>query len=113
MRAALDYLLASSGPGGLAALGDMLELGPKSRRFHFELGRQARRAGVRALSAVGDFAVDVARGFGREARAFPKDRHELAAAWLRMWLQKGDWVLFKGSRATRMERVYEALNRMA
>jgi UDP-N-acetylmuramoyl-tripeptide--D-alanyl-D-alanine ligase len=110
MRAGLEYLEASAPKGRrVAALGDMLELGPRSAELHRSVGRQARQAGVRSLAAVGDFSDEVLAGFGGEGKAFPTGGQKDAAHWLAGRLQDGDWILFKGSHATHMEKVYEAL----
>jgi UDP-N-acetylmuramoyl-tripeptide--D-alanyl-D-alanine ligase len=37
--------------------------------------------------------------------------HVDVAAQLRAFVKRGDWLLFKGSRGMRMERVLEALKR--
>jgi UDP-N-acetylmuramoyl-tripeptide--D-alanyl-D-alanine ligase len=112
MQAALEFLSLSAPKGArLALLGDMLELGKGSRRFHFELGRAARKSGLRALAALGPNAEETLRGFGGYGKAFSADQSEAAAHWLGEEVQKGDWILFKGSRGMAVERVLEALKR--
>jgi UDP-N-acetylmuramyl pentapeptide synthase len=102
MRAALDDL-ASAAPGRrVAVLGDMLELGPESERFHREAGDAARAAGVELLVTVGPRAVAMT---GDHAVA---DAAE-AAALLPELLAPGDTVLVKGSRGVGLEVVARAL----
>lgn len=110
LQAGLDFL-ALSAPAGrrLGVLGSMLELGPKAPALHRAAGRAARRAGLRALVALGPYARELAEGFGRDAAAFHQDEVGRAALWLAERLEAGDWVLFKGSRAMAVERVYDAL----
>ena len=106
MRAALDDL-ASAAPGRrVAVLGDMLELGPESERFHRDIGRYAREAGVDLLVTVGPRAVAME---GDQAVA---DAAE-AAALLPELLEDGDTVLVKGSRGVGLEVVAEALQQTA
>src|SRR3712207_1059684 len=52
MRAALDDLAAAAPGRRVAVLGDMLELGPESERFHREVGEHARAQGVDLLVTV-------------------------------------------------------------
>src|SRR6185437_142079 len=69
MRAALDDLKATAAANGsrrVAVLGDMLELGPREREFHAQLGEQAAAAGVDVLVTVGPLAASIAQSFGAE-----------------------------------------------
>jgi UDP-N-acetylmuramoyl-tripeptide--D-alanyl-D-alanine ligase len=112
MAAALEHLKASAPKGrALAVLGEMLELGPKSAGFHWQAGRAAKAAGLRALAAVGPHAKQLLLGFGGEGKAFHKEEAVQAAAWLRSRLKPEDWILVKGSRGMKLERVVEALKR--
>ncbi|MBM4285869.1 MAG: UDP-N-acetylmuramoyl-tripeptide--D-alanyl-D-alanine ligase [Deltaproteobacteria bacterium] len=97
----------------VAALGDMLELGAGAVKAHRELGRLAARAGLDYLVVYGNFREEVAAG-AREgglpaARIHPVESHDQGALALREFLQPGDWLLVKGSRSMRMERLLEAL----
>jgi UDP-N-acetylmuramoyl-tripeptide--D-alanyl-D-alanine ligase len=110
MAAAFDYLAVSAPKAPrLAALGDMLELGAQAPRWHRACGAAARRSGIQALAAVGPMAAETCRGFGPGAAGFAKDGQAAAAAWLKARMAPGAWLLVKGSRAMRMERVYESL----
>ena len=69
MRAALDDLAATAGDGRrVAVLGDMLELGPTSARFHAEIGAHAATLGVELLVAVGPRSRETGRGVLPTAR---------------------------------------------
>jgi UDP-N-acetylmuramyl pentapeptide synthase len=106
MRAALDDLAAAAPGRRVAVLGDMLELGPESERFHREIGRYARDRGVDLLVTVGPRAAAME---GDQAVA---DAAE-AAAMLPELLADGDTVLVKGSRGVGLEIVAEALRQAA
>lgn len=108
MRAALaDF--AESAPGRrVAVLGDMLELGPDERRFHAELGIQAREAGVDALVTVGELAVHAGPAWGGEELLSVEDAGQ-AAARIGEIVEPGDTVLVKGSRGVGLEVVTDAL----
>ena len=108
MRAALADL-AESAPGRrVAVLGDMLELGPDERRFHAELGVQAREAGVDALVTVGDLAVHAGPAWGGEEFVAVENAGQ-AAERIGEIVEPGDTVLVKGSRGVGLEVVAEAL----
>jgi UDP-N-acetylmuramoyl-tripeptide--D-alanyl-D-alanine ligase len=111
MQAALEDLAATPAPQGrrVAVLGDMLELGPRERRFHVELGRQARAAGVQLLIAVGALAGAAGEGFGQPSAFHHCADAQAAAMLLRELVAPGDVILVKGSRAVALERVCEAM----
>ena len=114
MQAALRWLAEAKGTGrAVAVLGDMLELGGEAAQAHRGIGAEAARLGTDYLLTVGALAAGIAEGALGEGMpadcvVVAKD-HGAAAERLRGILRKGDVVLFKGSRDTRMERVLEAL----
>jgi UDP-N-acetylmuramoyl-tripeptide--D-alanyl-D-alanine ligase len=109
MRAALDELAQTAAGRRVAVLGDMLELGePDERRYHRELGEQARAAGVALLVTVGERAAWAGESFaaaGGDAEHLHANDASAAAELLRSRLHAGDTVLVKGSRAVALERV--------
>lgn len=110
LRAALDALSEFPRAGRtIAVLGDMLELGGRSEELHAEAGRQAARAGVDGLIAVGPQARRLleaawAAGLDRSAGRFFSTPEE-AGEFLAETARPGDVVLVKGSRGMQMERV--------
>jgi UDP-N-acetylmuramoyl-tripeptide--D-alanyl-D-alanine ligase len=111
MHAALQDLARTPAPRGrrVAVLGDMLELGSAQRRFHVELGRQARAAGVDLLISVGPLASAAGEGFARPSAFHAAADAAGAAELLRELIRAGDVVLVKGSRGVALERVCEQL----
>jgi UDP-N-acetylmuramoyl-tripeptide--D-alanyl-D-alanine ligase len=111
MRAALDDLAVTAGEGRrVAVLGDMLELGPQSARFHAEIGAHAAATGVDLLVAVGERSRGTAEAFeadGREAQVVADAAQ--AAALVPKLVRLGDTVLVKASRGIGLEAVAEAL----
>ncbi|HSS82019.1 MAG TPA: UDP-N-acetylmuramoyl-tripeptide--D-alanyl-D-alanine ligase [Gaiellaceae bacterium] len=108
MRAALAHLAAvAAGRRRVAILGDMAELGTAAPAYHEEIGREAARHGVEALLAVGELARAYADG-GVPVTRWAADA-EAAAAEVAGFVQPGDVVLVKASRALGLERVAEAL----
>jgi UDP-N-acetylmuramoyl-tripeptide--D-alanyl-D-alanine ligase len=104
-RAALDYL--SERPGTrIFVLGDMLELGPRARELHREVGEYARGRCDR-LVTVGDLAAAAAEAFGGERARFADV--DQAARALRAALGPDVTVLIKASRSMGLERLVAAL----
>ena len=112
MTAALSALGAERGLRRMAALGEMLELGAEGDRFHREVGRQAAKAGVARLVAVGRRArmiAEGARGAGLSGDAVFEAATPDQAIEHFEDLVEGDLVLVKGSRGAAMERLVQAL----
>ncbi|RLA91020.1 MAG: UDP-N-acetylmuramoyl-tripeptide--D-alanyl-D-alanine ligase [Deltaproteobacteria bacterium] len=97
----------------VAVLGDMLELGAGAIQAHQELGEQAGRYKLDLLvtcGAYGELVAEAARAAGMSARqACAVPSHAEGAKILKGFLQPGDWLLVKGSRAMRMENLIKAL----
>jgi UDP-N-acetylmuramoyl-tripeptide--D-alanyl-D-alanine ligase len=111
MRAALEDLVhtAARSPGirPVAVLGDMLELGPREREFHLELGEEVTSSGVELLITVGPRAAAMAERFDGEVRSLPDAA--AAAELVPELVRPGDIVLVKGSLAVGLEAVCRAL----
>lgn len=87
-----------------AVLGDMLELGADSARWHRRVGASAR---VSQVLAVGDFAGDIVAGAAENGIAGLKvSKEEIVAA---LDVRPGDVVLFKASRGVGLETVAQRL----
>jgi UDP-N-acetylmuramoyl-tripeptide--D-alanyl-D-alanine ligase len=106
VRAALDVLRQLPGCRWLV-LGDLAELGQDAGQLHLQVGRQAKRAGVQRLWAVGPLSRAAVKGFGEGGRHFAHGEELIAA--LSATLGSDDVVLVKGSRSAAMERVVGAL----
>jgi len=114
MEAALRGLVQAKGPGrSLAVLGEMGELGEFSQPAHAELGRLVAALGIDLLFALGAHArslttAAIEAGMAPDRVCVGEDCAELGAR-VKALLRPGDWVLVKGSRAARMERVAQEL----
>jgi UDP-N-acetylmuramoyl-tripeptide--D-alanyl-D-alanine ligase len=111
MTAALDFLAGLEGPRA-AILGDMLELGDNSQKWHKEIGQKASTANLTRLAVVGKLAKTIGEaaieaGFVEEKVGFFEDPQK-AAQWLIQGLsqemQPELSVLIKGSRVIGLER---------
>jgi UDP-N-acetylmuramoyl-tripeptide--D-alanyl-D-alanine ligase len=114
MKAALQTLGEIHRRGEkIAVLGDMFELGKHSAEEHRQLGKVVANASVDGLYLLGKQAAEVRKGalragMRREQIILGRD-HASLARQLRQRVKKGDWLLFKGSRGMKMEKVLEAL----
>jgi UDP-N-acetylmuramoyl-tripeptide--D-alanyl-D-alanine ligase len=96
----------------VAVLGDMAELGSHSKAAHAEIGRVAGECRLDALIAVGQWAGLVTAEAGRAGvgTTMALQTAEEAGAAAKEYARRGDLVLFKASRALRMERASAFLN---
>ncbi len=122
MAAALQTM-ADLAAGGkrMALLGDMLELGASATQAHARLGGLVAELGYDFLGILGAHGPTVARA-AREGGMVPEQvhwfgDHAAMASWLFGLLVTGvlgkdDWLLLKGSRGMRMERVLDHLEHL-
>lgn len=108
----LSKTAATKGGRKIAILGDMRELGAYSEEGHRLVGICAASEGVDLLVTFGSDATQIAQG--AIANGMPEvavwsftdlDHPEAVGDFLKGLLQKNDTVLFKASRAVRLERV--------
>ena len=88
----------------------MLELGSYSEQLHKEVGKYAAKNGVDLLIAYGKYAKAAASGAeSAGGKALSTEKFTTLMDLLRTYLQKGDTILFKGSRAMRLEDAVQEL----
>jgi len=102
-----------SGHDAFVFLGDMLELGDAAPEMHRKIGLLLATIGVSTVFLQGDFAPMTAAGardggLNEEQILFLQDDEE-AMGILKKKLRKGDWVLVKGSRRMKMDRIADRL----
>lgn len=112
VHAMLDLLRATPARRRYAVLGEMLELGRWSESLHRDVGRYVASCGINVLVGIRGAArhmVDeaVKAGLSDSAAYFFEDPAE-AGRFVRRLTEEGDAILFKGSRATRVERALES-----
>jgi UDP-N-acetylmuramoyl-tripeptide--D-alanyl-D-alanine ligase len=113
-KAALDVVASAPAEGRrVAVLGDMLELGASAEEAHRDVGGYAAEVGLDAVVGVGVGGGQIAEGaraggMSSEAALSFHDRDELVG-FLAAWLEPGDVVLLKASRAVRLETVLNEL----
>jgi len=106
LYSALQVLANMQGKAWLV-LGDMKELGSRSRKMHAEVGEAARSLGVRRIFATGEMSKFTVDAFGQGATHF-EDRESLIEALIPE-LRLGINCLIKGSRSMEMETVVAAI----
>ncbi|WDP89449.1 MAG: UDP-N-acetylmuramoyl-L-alanyl-D-glutamate--2,6-diaminopimelate ligase [Desulfobacter sp.] len=107
MAQALKTLDQVAGPGkGLAALGDMLELGEDSDTLHREIGFLVAKLSPAMVCLFGTQAARIREGAMEkgfpENKLFTGTKEEIARV-LAPKLTKDNWLLLKGSRGMAME----------
>lgn len=115
MRAALKALAVVAGRDrrSIAVLGQMLELGPDSRKQHDHIGRLAVRLNVRLVIVVGADAWPIFDGAQMEGswgeEVVQVDDLHAAKAILDQTLTRGDVVLVKASNGTGLWKLGDML----
>lgn len=109
----LEAFEALGGKGRkILVLGDMMELGRESLDHHRALGEQIRDRGFQVLLGVGDWmreTVLMCEGAGNPPLALHFESKQMLAHFLASFLRRGDQVLFKASRAVKLEEVMQGL----
>jgi UDP-N-acetylmuramoyl-tripeptide--D-alanyl-D-alanine ligase len=112
MAAAFATLAARKpGPGGrrIAALGDMLELGPDERSYHAGLAAPLEQAGIDLVFAAGPRMAALMEALPASRRGGYAEDADALAPLIAGALRAGDIVLVKGSNGSRMNRVVATL----
>jgi len=97
----------------IVILGDMLELGRMSRKFHQEIGKIVATSPVYSLITVGEDAQFIARAAGKRGmernNIFSFKDKKVASRKLKELLKPKDAVLIKGSRKIGLEEIIKFL----
>jgi len=97
----------------IVVLGDMLELGRTSRKFHQEIGKVVATSPIYSLIAIGEdarFIAQAAREWGMEkSNVFLFKNKKFASRKLKELLGPRDAVLIKGSRKMGLEEIIRYL----
>ncbi len=99
----------------MIVMGDMLELGADSKRYHIEIGKLIAESGIDFLFACGKQAGAVAEGalsgmLAQQSVVQAADVEDILSD-VHSRLKPGDVVLVKGSRSLRMERLIISLKK--
>ncbi len=102
------------GQGGrrIAALGDMLELGPDERAYHAGLAAPLQQAGVELVFAAGPRMAALMEALPPSMCGGYAETADALIPVIAGSLRAGDIVLVKGSNGSKMSRVVSALSRL-
>jgi UDP-N-acetylmuramoyl-tripeptide--D-alanyl-D-alanine ligase len=92
----------------IAILGDMRELGEKSGHYHRELGRILSQSPIPVIALIGEEIRETFKELGSERSQLFDDKDRLID-FIKRKVEKGDVILVKGSRVSKMEEIVEAL----
>lgn len=113
LEAALRGLSDMPSKRKVAVLGDMLELGKKEAEFHRQAGEQVVKWGWDLLITIGRLSASIAEGAIsagmniNQVHSFQDSEEAATKVW--SLVEKGDFILVKGSRKIRTEKVVEKL----
>ena len=108
MRAAISLLKKSTGRK-ILALGDMLELGEETARFHAELVEPILESRVDRVFTVGSAMRHLHAALPKECRGVHVERADALIPILKSELTTDDTILIKGSLGIAMGQVVEGL----
>lgn len=99
-----------------AILGDMKELGKFSKTFHKKLGIFCKNIGLMGLITYGKDAEWIQKEFAANktkalSKHFALENTEELVLFVKENLPKGCYILVKGSRSMKMEKIVEGLNK--
>lgn len=117
MMAAITTLKKLTGKGrSFLVAGDMLELGEGTVKLHEQIGSFAAGSGIENLCITGRNAEHVSKGAQNSGMSsefiFTGTKKEIITN-LSKKLNKGDWILIKGSRSMAMEEIVKELSKGA
>lgn len=111
VRAALNTLASLKANRKIAVLGDMLELGSVSEEAHKNSGKIAAKNGIDAVFTLGERSAVTAEKAKEMGVEFAENfnSHEALTEKLSEFIKEGDAVIFKASRAMKLEDVMNPL----
>ncbi len=92
----------------IVILGDMKELGEKTAFYHKELGKLLDKSGIPVIALFGEYMQDAFREL-QDGRARLFESKKSLIDYVAGEAKEGDVILVKGSRASKMEEIVEAL----
>jgi UDP-N-acetylmuramyl pentapeptide synthase len=108
MRAAISLLQSTEGRR-IAVLGDMLELGEESAKFHAELVEPLAESQVDRVFTVGSAMRHLHAALPKDQRGIHVEQADKMVPILASELLAGDTILIKGSLGSAMGQVVDAL----
>jgi UDP-N-acetylmuramoyl-tripeptide--D-alanyl-D-alanine ligase len=115
-QALITLSLVSGKSRSIAVLGDMLELGKDAQNLHEETGKVAAKNKISRIYTYGKLASYIAKGavkagFSKE-NTMNGTREEIANKIMQENNSSTSWVLVKGSRGMKMEKVIHKMQQL-
>jgi UDP-N-acetylmuramoyl-tripeptide--D-alanyl-D-alanine ligase len=105
--------LRRHGQGLVVGLGEMLELGADTSKYHFDAGKRIGSLGTKFLVVLGEHGTQVIEGARTEGMDQAQTFHALDHAGMidaiKANVMQGDIVFLKGSRKVGMDKVVDGL----
>jgi len=106
--------LVGKNQGLVIGLGEMMELGKESSKYHFEAGQLVADTGAKYLVVMGEHGRNVIegaykRGMDRNQTHIATTHAEMSDS-IKAHIRKGDILFMKGSRKVALDRVVEAVS---
>lgn len=106
----LKYFAKLSGKNNkIAVLGDMKELGEFEEKFHRDLGREVAKLNFKVVIGVGSAIKYLTEEADKNTKTYVVQKQEDVLPLLTPFLQKGNYVLIKGSRSIGLDKLVDAL----
>ena len=114
MTAAINVLCEIAGESRKwAVLGDMLELGDWAKEAHKKIGRLVSKSGIEYMVAIGSLAKWYVEGANENPGSITVTKlfasPQEAKPYIKTLVQKGDVLLFKGSRMLKLDLLVQEL----
>lgn len=108
---AIDVLASFQRKNRIAIIGDMLELGRFTKKYHKQIGKYFKDKNIRILITVGNLAVEIAKeAQSYVEKIFNLEKYEdIESILTSLEIDKDTVILIKGSQGARMEKITKLL----
>lgn len=112
MKAAIDVLHNINAKRKIAILGSMRELGSEAYNAHREVAAYAKDNSVDFLIVLGEFSSAYTDGFKNTNKMKCFDSTDRAIEFINKFLEDGDAILVKASRAMKFEKIVDDIKEL-
>jgi UDP-N-acetylmuramoyl-tripeptide--D-alanyl-D-alanine ligase len=110
LSSTLKYFVNIAGKNKkIAVLGDMKELGGYEEKLHRKIGKEISSLGFSAVIGVGKPIKYLIEEVGKNAKTLVVAKQEDVMQYLKPYLQKGSYILIKGSRSIGLDKLVDKL----
>lgn len=106
----LKYFVQKTGRNNkIAVLGDMKELGEYEKKYHREVGREISKLNFKAVIGVGSAVRYLINEIKGETETYIVEDQKEVLPLLKPYLQKGNYILIKGSHSIALDKLVDTL----